>query len=128
MSELSDDRCINLVIFRAGGFLIGVEARYVRASQGAAAEGAPLAETVLGLPNTPQAAGARQRLTLELPDQEGDILVTSPLELVNMPISNVHPLPPLLTARNYLLGLRALLLHPRHEIVLLFDVRALRFN
>lgn len=126
MNDLTDSRCIDLVLFRAGGFPVGFEARHVRASQGAAAGGAPLVETVLDLPPATQSAGVRQRLTLRLPGRERDILVAGPLELASMPVTRIHPLPPLLEARNYLAGLRALVLLPDRETLLLFDVGALR--
>jgi hypothetical protein len=127
MNSLSDDCCIDLVLCRAGGFQIGFEARHVSASHGTAVEGAPLVESVLDLPPAKQSAGVRQRLTLKLPDRERDILVAGPLELVSTPIGTIHPLPSLLAARNYLPGLRALILLPDRDTLLLFDVGLLRF-
>ncbi len=127
MSSSSDEGHIDLVLFRAGEYPVAFEARHVRASQGNAAAGAPLAETVLDLPAATTTVGMRQRLTLKLPEGERDLLVAGPVELASMPIVSIQPLPPLLAARNYLPGLRALVLLSSRQTLLLFDVGALRF-
>ncbi|GAB1392697.1 hypothetical protein MASR1M60_08600 [Rhodocyclaceae bacterium] len=128
MSSAAGDGQIDLVVFRAGAYPIGFEARCVRSSQGTASAGAPLAETVLDLPLAAPAVGLRQCLMLRLPEGERSLLVASPLELIRMPITAIQPLPPLLAARNYLPGLRALVLLPNRETMLLFDVGKLRFS
>jgi hypothetical protein len=127
MSAASDACRIDLVLFGAGGWRIGCEARRVRAAHGTPAANAalPKAESVFELPSVGTLATPRQRLTLKCPGGDLDILVGGPLELVSMPITALHPPPPLLAARNYLVGLRGLILQPQRQIILLFDITAL---
>jgi hypothetical protein len=121
---------LDLVLFSAGGWRAGLEARWVGASRLAPAQaiGCEI-ETLLGVassaPTKPTAP--RQYLQLKRPGGSQDVFVGSPVELVSMPASAIHPLPPLLAARTGLRGLRAIALQTNTgdtAVVLLFDARA----
>ena len=114
---------IDLVVFDAGDWRVGFEARRVRASRGVPAAGLelPTAESLLNLPASRQPARASQILTLNCLGGERDILISGAVELLSVATELIHPLPPLLAARNYLPGLRAMILRSNCELVLLFD-------
>ncbi len=125
---------LDLVLFSAGGWRVGLEARWVGASRLAPAQATGCAiETLLGFASTAPPASAtptapRQYLQFKRPGGRQDVLVGSPVELVSWPASAIHPLPPLLAARTGLRGLRALALQANtgeQALVLLFDASGL---
>lgn len=139
---------LDLVLFSAGGWRVGIEARRV-----CGAHPAPHGESVtevaalLGLahlaplvplapleplePMRPVAAadttpGARQCLSLKHAAGVREIHVEAPVELVGLSAAAIHPLPPLLAARTHLPGLCALVFPPAADAcVLLFDATVL---
>jgi hypothetical protein len=125
------EETLDLVLFSAGGWRVGLEARWVCASRHAPAQttGCEI-EAFLGFASaghiTP--AASRQYLQLKRVDGSKDILVGSPVELFSLPASAIHPLPPLLAARTGLRGLRAIALPTAtgdKAVVLLFDASCL---
>jgi hypothetical protein len=114
---------LDAVLFSAGKWRAGFEARAVRASRPAPTGAAGTdVETLLEL-ELSAGLGPRQYLQLKHGDRE--ILVGSPVDLVSLPVAAIHPLPPLLAARCKLNGLRALALEPNAEnIILLFAAEA----
>ena len=125
---------IDIVLFSAGVWRVGVEARWVRSSHGAPAEATDNAvEALLGFERTTAAAPTvlRQYLQLKHPDGDIDILVDGPVELLSMPVSAIHALPPLLAARTGLRALQALAFAPSiasQRVILLFNVPGLSAN
>ncbi len=135
MSAAADSGAIHetldLVLFSAGGWRVGLEARWVGASRvaPAPATGCEM-ETLLGFssPASTTSAAPRQYLQLKRLAGRQDVLVGSPVELVSLPASAVHPLPALLAARTGLRGLRAIALQGNpgdQAVVLLFDAGCL---
>lgn len=134
MSAAADSGAINetldLVLFSAGGWRVGLEARWVGASRLAPAQATGCKmETLLGVASTASTTPTAPRQYLQLKRLGGsqDVLVGSPVELVSLPASAIHPLPPLLAARTRLRGLRAIALQTNagaKALVLLFDARA----
>lgn len=101
---------LEVVLFSAGGWRVGFEARLVRGSR--PAPGAKVdsdSSKLFGLPPCANNPTTYQYLTLKRPQQDRDILVAGPVELASLPVTAIHPLPPLLAARTALHGLRALL-------------------
>ncbi len=129
MNSLAEGATIDLVVFEASGWRIGFEARRVRASRRVTETGPayPTVESLLALPVSQPSAKASQCLTLVCPDGERDMLIRGTVELLSVATEFIHPLPPLIAARNYLTGLRALILWPDRPLVLLFDTDALPF-
>jgi hypothetical protein len=126
MSEREFCETLDAVIFSAGGWRIGFEARYVRgahpAEQSAANEQAGQLETLLGLPPSNGPSTSPQWLDIKQLVEDRQILVAGPVELQALPVASIHPLPPLLAARTQLNGLRALVLQENTDkIALLFD-------
>lgn len=119
--EDAEHDMLDVVLFSAGKWRAGFEARAVRASRPAPTDAAGTdIETLLGL-ELPAAPGPRQYLRLKRGDRE--ILVGAPVDLTPLPVNAIHPLPPLLAARCNLNGLRALALEPNAEnVILLFAV------
>lgn len=122
---------LDLVLFSAGGWRIGLEARWVSACRlvDTQAEGEVI-ETLLGLDAAAStlSAGTRQSLELKWSGGNREVLVGAPVELVRLPASAIHPLPALLTWRTRLRGLRAIAV-PEHghlggadaSMILVFD-------
>ncbi len=118
-----------VVLFSAGGWRVGIEARQVRSSR-PASESGPSGELAAAL-GLPAVAGSplgsplnRQFLTLKRPEQDKEILVDAPVDLLKLPVAAIHPLPPLLAARTHLRGLRALAIRSdadEEALTLLFD-------
>lgn len=105
---------IDIVLFSAGAWRIGVEARWVRGSRTAPlqAAGHEIA-ALLGMDATTAApTAARQYLQLRLPEGDMEVLVDGPVELHTLPASAIHALPPLFAARTQLRALRALAVDP----------------
>lgn len=102
---------LDLVLFSAGGWRVGLEARWVSSCRlvETQAEGEVI-ETLLGLdaaaPTLP--TGTRQSLELKWLGGSREVLVSAPVELISLPASAIHPLPALLTWRTRLRGLRAI--------------------
>jgi hypothetical protein len=117
-----DQESLDIVLFSAGGCRAGFEACLVRASRPAPSGTTDAGiEELLGLaPST--GVQTRQYVQLKQADEDRQILVDSPVDLVTLPLSAIHPLPPLLAARCSLKGLRALALEPNAEsVILLFS-------
>lgn len=124
-SALAD---LDLVLFGAGVFRIGVEACRVRASRPPARLDDAMVEIedVLGL--SPALAGtpSGERHVVMFKGAGTDeidraVRVDGPVELVSLAPERIHPLPPLLAARVTLRGLRGLALDDG-GIALLVDV------
>ena len=100
---------LELVLFGAGGFRFGVEARQVLAARAAERDEAPLrVERLLALGEEPSSARGRVVLRVGSGSSGLDVAVEGPVELLGVAAASVHPLPPLLAARTRLQGLRAL--------------------
>lgn len=118
---------IDFVLFSAGAWRVGMEARWIRSSRGAPAHASgAMIEALLGMehPIATAATTQRQYLQLRLPGGDIDILVGAPVELICLPASAIHAVPPLLAARTGLRALRALALAPKifaQGAILLFD-------
>ena len=118
-----------VVLFSVGGWRMGVEARLVRGLRPAteiapetAPEGALAA--ALGLAQVSGSLSGAHCLTLKRAEQDKEIRVDAPVDLLNLPIAAIYPLPPLLAARTRLRGLRALAIRPEageKALTLLFD-------
>ena len=135
-----DTATLDVVLFSAGGWRAGFEARRVRAARLAPAGSVDKGiEAQLGFspdapgPSASASAPLRQRLRLKGADDDAkgdtEMLVDGPVDLVCLPVTAIHSLPPLLAARTRLHGLRALALVPEtaaRQIVLLFDTAGLR--
>jgi len=105
-----------VVLFSAGGWRIGIEACRVRGSAPAPqASGARAVETLLGIAPLPDDGHARQSLRLKREDGDQEIQVDGPVELVELPVAAIQPVPPLVVSRSRLPGLRALVLPPPGE-------------
>lgn len=106
---------IDVVLFSAGAWRIGVEAHWVRSSRSAPphATGHEIA-ALLGMEPSPTAAptAPRQYLQLRLPEGDMEILVDGPVELHTLPATAIHALPPLFAARTRLRALQALAFDP----------------
>lgn len=135
MSENPLSDTLDVVMFSAGGWCIGLEARLVGSARpveqntGVCAnvgDGIML-ESLLGLPleHVPSPA-RRQWLEIKDSHQPWQLQVSGPVELRPLAIGRIHPLPPLLAARNQLPGLRAIVLQEAQQIALLFDASALK--
>lgn len=126
MSGASEHATLDVVLFSAGGWRAGFEARLVRSSRPATTDaGGEEIETLLGLA---PCAAALPRQSLQLKQAQGarELLVGAPVELASLPASRIHPLPPLLAARCKLHGLRALALEQDAQaVVLLFGAESI---
>ncbi len=134
MSEAADvasnPQSLAIVLFSAGGWRFGVEASKVRSSHPALQETAnDETATILGFSSGRSSARSRQYLVLKRLENDQEVIVDSPVDLVNIPVAAIHPVPPLLAARIKLNGLRALLMPQRNmaeTVVLLVDSDILR--
>lgn len=127
MSTAEPLDALDVVMFSAGGWQVGFEARHVRSARPAGAdasnEESGEIETLLGLPHSNSQSPSPQWLELKQTVKNQQILVAGPVELRTLPVASIHPLPPLLAARSQLNGLRALVLQENTaQIALLFDV------
>ncbi len=119
MSGAGEHTTLDVVLFNAGGWRAGFEARLVRSSRPAPLDAdAEAIETRLGL--APSAV-TLPRQSLELKQAQGtrELLVGTPVELASLSAASIHPLPPLLAARCKLPGLRALALEQDAQAVIL---------
>jgi len=115
---------LDIVVFTAGGYRIGVEASQVRASHPMPPEGgATPTEFLLGL-HAAAATGGEQVLVVKHAGADREVVVQGPVELHSVAATAIHPLPPLVAARTQLRGLRALALE-RQRLTLLVDLRSL---
>lgn len=114
---------LDIVTFRCGDWRVGGDAQQVRASRPAKAGDEALADLggILGLPSGLTVA---QVLTIKTAAGDREIRVSGPVELRTVGAKNVYPLPPLLSARTALAGLRALVLEDG-ALTLLVDLRTL---
>lgn len=122
---------IDVVLFWAAGWRVGLEARWIRNSRSAPAQATgQLIEDLLGMACASATAvtAPRQYLQLKLPGGDIDILVGAPVELLNLPAGAIHAVPPMLAARTGLRALQAIALAPtlfEQSAILLFDACAL---
>jgi hypothetical protein len=125
MNSPSEHATLDAVLFSAGEWRAGFEARLVRSSRPAPANAScEMIETLLGRA-APAGATPRQYLQLKLAQEVREVLVGAPVELVTLPASSIYPLPPLLAARGKLHDLRALVLEQDAKaVVLLFKSTA----
>jgi len=114
---------LELVLFKAGQHCFGVEASQVRGSQELPDHGISCIESLLSLSGD-DTGNRRQCLTVKGDDQDYEISVAAPFELTAVPIEAIHPLPPAITARCKLPGLRGLAVTGA-ALTLLVDVRSL---
>ena len=125
------DERLDLVLFSAGGWTVGIEAAQVSGawpSTSAMARNCATVSALIGLPSAPQHAPQEGKRTgmhlLSLKHPEQDVVVNLPVEFVSMPFQQIHPLPALLAARTRLRGLRAVVLPADasgQHVALLFD-------
>ncbi len=125
-----DDR-LDLVLFSAGAWMVGIEAAQVAGAwpaTSAMASNCATACALIGLPTAPQDAPQEGKRTgmhlLSLKHPEQDVVVNLPVEFVSVPFRQIHPLPALLAARTRLRGLRAVILPADasdQHVALLFD-------
>ncbi len=89
---------LDVVLFRSGAALCGIEARHVGASRHRGADGdAPATiESVLGL--APARPRAPVRLMLRAAGGMREVLADGPLELLRVEVADIVPLPPLIEA------------------------------
>lgn len=135
--EFSPDK-IQCVIFSAGDFSAGIEARHVvsldftmhgNAEEKNAGENHSISLKILaGLPNNCLST-PRYRLVIKETDGEKEVLTDS-AELMEIPASNIYPLPAFIALRTKLQYLTALAFLPQNqnkksseELVLIFEVR-----
>lgn len=111
---------LEVVTFFAGGQRCAVAAQQVSALR-PDSDGCPELDPLLGLQQQGKVASSRQALTLRLPQGEIEFSVASPVELREMDIGAIHPLPDMILARTQLRGLRALALEP-DGLTLIFDL------
>ena len=117
----ANQETLDFVVFSAGDWRVGLEARLIRGSS-PAPENAAVGEieAALGLPPTALKTPG-QYLQIKRPGVDKTIRVGDPVELVSLPVSAIHPLPALLAARTSLRGLRGLAMPAEGGIFLLFD-------
>lgn len=117
---MSAEPALDLVLFRAAGWLLAVPARQVLASEmGRAEDATPLAAQVLGLEEKLPDTTPNKRFKLHFSRQS--LWVDGPVELVRSPGADMHPLPDVIKARHRLPGLRALLFY-QEQYALLVDM------
>ena len=113
-----------VVLFTAGGCRVGLEAaRVAELCQSSSAADIDDFEALFGL-TPPAKAHQPPPQAMRLRETRTDILVRGPVELVQLPVARIHPLPPLLAARTGLRGLYALAILEdagEYSLVLLFD-------
>lgn len=118
---------LDVVLFTAAGWRVGVEARHVRGlGHLAGVAGRPI-ESILGLPVPDVASEAVPEAPygLRLRGDDRDYRVAGPVEFVGLPVTAIHPLPGLVAASTRLRGLRALAewdVPGQAGLILLFDV------
>ncbi len=103
-------RPLEFVTFRREGADFAIEARWVRSLRPAAEPATPAGPPAppAATPAGPAAAHTATPLRLALAIEPGAIEVERPVELVAIAPENLHPLPPALTARCAIRGLKAL--------------------
>lgn len=125
--ETSLPDALEVVSFMAGGYRFAVEAEQVRAQLSAKnSDEVPTAEQLLGLPGgEAQNHSFRRTLLIKHPAGDYAVTVSNPVELHALRIDAIHPLPPLITARNTLAGIRGLATGAE-GVTMLVDFRAAR--
>ena len=128
MNHTETEDTLDVVMLSTGSWRIGFEARHVSTARPAKPDAAQEKDTktieaLLGLPPSTTPPSLPQWLALKQANTSQPVLVSGPVELLALPITSIHPLPPLLGARNALNGLRALVFQDNNEqIGLLFDL------
>ena len=129
---------VPLVLFSAGPWRLAIEASQVRSSRQVPAGMArgkaqetdqkmepeterKWVETLVNLPVPADPAWLRQALILKLPGGDQEVLVGRPVDLTEIPASEIHPLPPLLAARIGLRGGKALALPGGGDAILILN-------
>lgn len=127
-NSVEPSESIELVQFSMLGHWAGVAADQVAPVRSdVCPSGSVAVETLVGMAPAQAPATARRVLLNVLKGAQGNavlVAVETTADLVRMPCSAVHPLPPLLGARHRLQGLRALGWHADGRgdpLVLLFD-------
>ncbi|MEN6586916.1 MAG: hypothetical protein ABFE02_12830 [Sulfuricella sp.] len=118
---------LEVVTFFAGGQRCAMEARQVRASRplhGDDWESYPAIDSLLGLEEGDKIRTPRQVLTIRLPEADVELSVATPVQLRELKLDAIHPLPDLVAARTRLRGLHALALD-EEGLTLIFDLRDL---
>ncbi|MDD3814244.1 MAG: hypothetical protein PHZ02_06310 [Desulfocapsaceae bacterium] len=113
--------------FCVGGQRCALEARQVRALQPLTDENSgtyPAIGSLLGLPEPNKACLHRQIVTIRLPESEVELSVAAPVELHELAVDLIQPLPDMVAARTQLRGLRALVMET-DGVTLIFDLRNL---
>lgn len=114
---------LEVVSFGAGGYRFAVEASQVKTQLPVRHEAEIAAvEQLLGLPGG-ASPGSRRTLLMKHPAGDYAVTVADPVELLTVRAEAIHPLPPLIAARNTLTGLRGLAL-VAEGVMLLVDFRA----
>jgi hypothetical protein len=118
---------LEVVSFMAGGYRFAVEAGQVRTQLSAKnSDVVPTAEQLLGLSGgEPQNHSSRRTLLMKHPAGDYAVTVSDPVELLGLRIDAIHPLPPLIAARNTLAGIRGLAIGAE-GVTILVDFRAAR--
>ncbi len=128
MNHTEAEDTLDVVMLSTGSWRIGFEATHVSAARPAEPDAAQEKDTttieaLLGFPPSTTPAYSPQWLALKRANTSLPVLVSGPVELLALPTTSIHPLPPLLAARNALNGLRALVFQDNNEqIGLLFDL------
>jgi len=113
-----DDTSLDLVVFKAGEFLFGVETAWIKSSGILPEYTIPEIESLLSLPVNTVKSG-RHCLRIKSGSHDYEISVATPLDLHSLPVANIHPLPTAIVARCKLPGLRALALLEDKVILLI---------
>jgi hypothetical protein len=118
---------LEVVSFMAGGYRFAVEAGQVRTQLSAKhTDAAPTAEQLLGLSGgETQNHSSRRTLVMKHPAGDYAVTVSGPVELLGLRLDAIHPLPPLIAARNMLAGIRGLAIGTE-GVTILVDFRAAR--
>jgi len=114
-----EDSSLDLVVFKAGSFLFGVETSRIRSSCSIPGYVIPEIESLLSISGS-TTNSHRQCLVIKGDKQDYEISVATPLDLLTLREDRIHPLPAAIMARCKLPGLRALAMM-EGELILLIE-------
>lgn len=121
----NDAEILDVVLWRAGGCWFGCEAGCVIAAErpedSPTVDANPHIETLLNIPAV-DGRSDLQILTFRHATNSRQFLVNRPVELIRLPIGQIHALPTLVAARTHIKALSALALVPQ-GLVFLLDAR-----
>ena len=106
-SNNKDVATLDLVVFKAGQFMFGIESSWIKSSGILPDYVIPEIESLLSLPLAPAKSG-RRCLMINSGSDDYEISVAAPVELYKLSVDAIHPLPAVIVARCKLPGLRAL--------------------